>query len=36
VLDGYAAREPGPLEEGTLDPATVSRAHELSEGHRLS
>jgi octanoyl-[GcvH]:protein N-octanoyltransferase len=36
VLDEYAAREPAPLAEATLDPATVARARELAEGHRLS
>jgi len=33
IVDAYAAREP--LEAGSLDAATVARARELAEGHRL-
>jgi octanoyl-[GcvH]:protein N-octanoyltransferase len=36
VLDGCAASEPEPLADGALDAATVARARELADGHRLS
>ncbi|HEX2102469.1 MAG TPA: hypothetical protein VHF51_02365 [Solirubrobacteraceae bacterium] len=35
VLDAYAAREAGRLREAALDVATIARARELAEGHRL-
>jgi octanoyl-[GcvH]:protein N-octanoyltransferase len=35
VLDAFAASEPEPLREAALDVATITRARELAEGHRL-
>jgi hypothetical protein len=36
VLEAYAAHEGEPLREGELEAATVTRARELADGHRLS